>query len=158
MNPVDRPAAELEPVRHRLSVPLPPADAFALFTQSIARWWPFKGHSCSGEQATDVEFEPKVGGAVTEIARDGSRHTWGTIEWWSPPHGFAMTWHPAQDPERATVLSVRFIARGDGCELQLEHGRWGARGEQAAEVRDGYRQGWATVLGRYAACAAEEKR
>jgi hypothetical protein len=67
----------LSPVRHRIVVPLVPEDAFELFTRSIARWWPFKTHSRAGDDALDVQFEPRVGGAVTEVDRQGRRHAWG---------------------------------------------------------------------------------
>lgn len=154
-----RPSAELpplQPVCHCLQLAIPASEAFDLFTRSIATWWPFKGHSCSGERAADVEFEERVGGAVEEVTTDGDRHRWGTVTAWDPPHGFAMTWHPAQPEDRATLLTVRFVALETGCELFLEHTGWSARGEQAAQVRDGYQEGWSVVLGHYAAAAARE--
>jgi len=155
---IETQATTLEPVRHRIEVPLTPAEAFELFTAGIARWWPFRGHSCSGERAVDVEFEPQVGGAVVEVTRDGERHPWGTVTQWEPPNRLAMTWHPAQPVECATQLEVRFAASAAGCELHLEHGGWSARGDQAAEVLEGYRKGWAGVLGRFAAAAVENGR
>ncbi len=69
----------LPPVRHSVRVALAPDEAFDLFTRQIARWWPFRGHSCYGDDAADVLFEPRVGGAVTEVARDGERMPWGRI-------------------------------------------------------------------------------
>ena len=138
---------ELPPVKHRIVVPLAPADAFELFTADIARWWPFRSHSCAGDDALDVLFEPVVGGAVTEVARDGSRHAWGRLTAWAPPDHFAMTWHPAQPSEFATALAVRFAAVAEGCEVVIEHGGWAARGDDAGPVRDGYDKGWALVLG-----------
>ena len=148
---------EPAPVEQRVVVRLDPADAFDLFTRGIARWWPFKGHSCSGESAVDVQFEPRLGGAVTEIAADGARHPWGVLTSWEPPRAFAMTWHPAQAPEAATRLSLRFIAVAGGCEVHLVHGGWSARGDDAGAVRGSYDAGWALVLGRYAAEAAREQ-
>jgi hypothetical protein len=139
------------PVRQRVVVALAPDDAFELFTRGVARWWPFGGHSCSGEAALDVVFEPRVGGAVTEIASGGAKHPWGRLTAWSPPDHFRMTWHPGQDPAAATVLSVRFAAVDGGCEVAIEHGGWEARGDRADEARAGYDEGWAFVLGRFAA-------
>lgn len=152
---IDTPRTKLQPVRHRLELPLAPADAFTLFTAGMARWWPFRGHSCSGERALDVEFEPRVGGAVVEITNDGQRHPWGTVTLWEPPLRLAMTWHPAQPVAHATRLEVSFVPCAGGCELHLEHGGWEARGDQAADVRDGYQQGWGVVLARLAAAAKE---
>lgn len=137
----------LDPVRHAVVVPLAPADAFELFTRGIGRWWPFAGHSCSGEAGADVEFEPREGGAVTEVARDGTRHPWGVLTAWQPPHAFTMQWHPAQPVERATVLAVRFTPVDGGCEVAIEHAGFERRGP---EVRHQYHEGWALVLGAYA--------
>lgn len=151
-----RPEPEPEPVTHRLQVPLTPQQAFDLFTLGIHRWWPFRGHSCSGEAARTVEFEPRVGGAVTEVEHGGARHPWGTVTAWAPPLHFAMTWRPAQPLECATRLSVRFEAAQGGCTVDLCHDGWSARGPEAGTVRDGYQQGWALVLGCFGAVAAQE--
>lgn len=92
----------LPPLRHRVQVRQAPAAAFELFTTQIARWWPFRGHSCFGDKAADVVFEPRVGGAVTEVALDGERMAWGTLTEWSPPDAFAMRWYPGLDAAEAT--------------------------------------------------------
>jgi hypothetical protein len=136
------------PVEHRLVVPLAPPAAFALFTRGMSRWWPFKGHSCA-EGAYDVEFEPRVGGAVIEIGADGSRHPWGTLTLWQPPTAFAMTWHPAQPQAHATRLRVCFTEVPQGCEIHLVHDGWAARGAQALESRSRYDGGWVGVLRAY---------
>jgi uncharacterized protein YndB with AHSA1/START domain len=143
----------LPAVEHRVCVALGPAAAFDLFTRQIARWWPLQGHSCFGGEAADVQFEPRVGGAVTEVARDGDRMAWGTITDWSPPEAFAMSWHPGLDESQATVLRVRFAAVGDGTEVSVRHGGWEARSEHAADKRDQYDRGWPTTLAAFEACA-----
>jgi hypothetical protein len=148
---------EPPPVQQSIVVPLTADDAFALFTEGLASWWPFKTHSCAGEDALDVQFEPRVGGAVTELDRAGRRHPWGVVTAWAPPRHFAMTWHPAQSPEQATTLSVHFTAVNGGCEVALEHGGWGGRGDEAGDVRDGYQKGWTHVLGRYGEQSKKEK-
>lgn len=137
----------LAPVQHAVTVALAPEEAFDLFTRGIGRWWPFAGHSCSDQPGADVEFEPREGGAVTEIAPDGTRHPWGVLTAWQPPHRFAMRWHPAQPAERATALEVRFTAVACGCRVAIEHGGFDVRGEP---VREQYHHGWALVLGCYA--------
>lgn len=144
----------LAPVDHRVLVALAPADAFELFTRQIARWWPFRGHSCFGDEAVDVVFEPRVGGAVTEVARNGERMAWGTLTDWMPPEGFAMRWFPGLPERDATLLRVRFEAvPGGGTEVHVHHSGWEARGAQAAEKRDGYDGGWPTTLAAFAAFA-----
>jgi uncharacterized protein YndB with AHSA1/START domain len=144
----------LAPVQHRVRVALAPADAFDLFTRQIARWWPFRGHSCYGDDAADVLFEPRVGGAVTEVARDGGRMAWGCIIEWSPPHGFAMRWHPGLSEAEATLLRVSFTAlAAGGTEVLVHHSGWEARGDEAAAKRDQYDGGWPATLAAFAANA-----
>ena len=147
-------ATALPPVEHSVQVALTPSEAFELFTRQMARWWPFRGHSCWGEEAAEVLFEPRVGGAVTELARDGRRMAWGTITEWSPPGGFAMRWFPGLDEAQATLLRVRFVAAGVGrTEVSIHHSGWEARGDEAQGKREGYGEGWPAVLARYQACA-----
>jgi hypothetical protein len=145
----------LPPVRHQVQVRLAPGDAFALFTGQMARWWPFRGHSCFDDEAVDVTFEPRVGGAVTEIARDGRRMPWGTLTEWLPPDGFTMRWFPGLDATEATLLRVSFVASvGGGTGVRIEHGDWEARGDAAAAKREQYDGGWPTTLEAYESAAA----
>lgn len=155
MNEPSDPSAQ-DAVTHRVDVAMPPPQAFDLFVRGTARWWPFKGHSCGGNDAADVHFEEHVVGAVTEITRQGDRHHWGTLLIWQPPHRLVMTWHPGQDAARATRLELRFEASLTGCVLHLCHDGWAARGVDAEEVRGGYQQGWAVVLQRWAAQTSKE--
>lgn len=134
------------PVRQRVRIALPPADAFELFTSGLARWWPLHSHSCTGERDARVVVEPRVGGRVIERGHDGRDHPWGTVTEWQPPRAFAMTWHPGQDPARATQLGVRFEPCEGGCELSLLHEGWSARGDEAERMRDNYAEGWPRVL------------
>jgi uncharacterized protein YndB with AHSA1/START domain len=140
-------------VTRSVSVALKPDLAFEFFTREMRRWWPFRGHSCSDENADNVEFEPRVGGAVTEISRDGQRYVWGTLTEWDPPRAFAMTWHPGLSETLATQLRVSFVVSGGGTLVTVFHDGWAARGEEADDKREGYSNGWAAVLGEYeAAC------
>lgn len=148
----------LAPIEHRVQVTLSPADAFDLFTRQMARWWPFAGHSCFDDQGLDVQFEPRVGGAVTEVARDGRRMGWGTLTRWEPPDGFAMRWHPGLDAAQATLLQVRFIAaEAGGTVVHVHHSGWEARGDEAASKRDAYDGGWPVTLAAYRAFAAQRE-
>jgi len=147
----DRP---LPPVEHRVRVALPPDAAFELFTRGIARWWPWRSHSCFGEAALDVVFEPRAGGDVVEVSRHGERAVWGRLSVWDPPRRFAMSWHPGLDVREATHLRVEFTALADGgTEVLVHHGDWEARGAAAAEKRRQYDGGWPVTLAAFAACA-----
>lgn len=144
----------IAPVRKSVRVRTAPARAFELFTRELARWWPLARYSCAGDAAVAVEFDV-AGRQVVETARDGTRHVWGALLEWNPPHSFAMTWHPAQPAEHATRLDVRFVTADGWTEVQLVHSGWEARGEQAFTARQSYEGGWTAVLEKYVAHARE---
>ncbi len=146
----------LPAVEHNVRMALPLAAAFDLFTRQIARWWPFVGHSCYGDEAVDIKFEPCEGGAVTEVSRDGDRMGWGHLTSWQPPHGFAMRWHPGIGAEQATQLAVRFVAVDGGTQVWVHHSGWEARGDHAASQRDQYNGGWPITLAAFAAWVGKE--
>lgn len=137
---------ELAPIEIDLVVPCAPERAFDYFTRDIGRWWPLATHSCAGERAAGVAFEPRVGGMLVETARDGTRHSWGTIEAWEPGHRVAFTWHPGRDPATAQRVDVEFRATPAGTRVTLVHGGWETLGEQAAQTRGHYVEGWRQVL------------
>ena len=149
----------LPPVQHRVRVALEPSQAFDLFTRQIARWWPFRGHSAFDEDAADLRIDGRVGGSVTEIARDGGTCVWGTVTAWTPPTAFAMQWRPGLPEGEATLLRVRFAALDDGgTEVSVHHSGWEARGDRAAEKRDQYDGGWPSTLAAFAAFATQGVR
>jgi hypothetical protein len=144
----------LPPVQRQVRVALAPERAFDLFTRQMARWWPFRGHSGFDEDAVDVVFDGRIGGEVTEHARDGRRMVWGVLTEWQPPHGFAMRWHPGLDAAEATLLRVTFAPMaGGGTEVAIHHGGWEARGTAAAEKRDQYDHGWPATMAAFEAYA-----
>jgi len=147
----------LPPVVRSVVVRLAPDEAFALFTQQMRLWWPFAGHSCGGQDAVDVQFEPRTGGAVTEIGRAGERWTWGTLTEWDPPHAFAMRWHPGLPTDAATLLRVSFTAQAEGTEVKVHHAGWEARGAEARARRDQYDGGWPRTLQAFAHAAAARR-
>ena len=64
-------------IRKTVLVDFAPAEAFELFTDRIASWWPVGTHSYGGEDVTDVVFEPGVGGRLYEVTAAGEQD-WGT--------------------------------------------------------------------------------
>ena len=144
----------IAPVQRSVTVNLLPAEAFELFTRRMRLWWPFVGHSCGDAESVDVHFEPRTGGAVTEISRTGERWTWGTLLEWDPPHGFVMSWHPGLPAQEATRLQVSFTPQGIGTEVRVHHDGWEARGRDAQVKRDQYDGGWPHTLAAFSTAAA----
>ncbi len=128
-----------------------PEHAFATFTAEVGRWWPTATHAI-GDDVADVVLEPRVGGSMHEVAADGSRTTWGEVTAWDPPRRVAFTWHLAR--AEGTHVDVAFAPSTlddgtDGCDLRLVHDGWEHWGDEGAERRDQYDEGWDHVLGQY---------
>ncbi len=153
MSPETTETTRVEPVRKTITVDASVEHAFEVFTQRMGEWWPAKTHSAHKELAHEAGLEPRLGGAIFELWRDG-RENWGEITVWEPPHRLVFTWHPGLLLEETTEVEVRFAADGDSTVVELEHRGWEARGDRAADVRADYDQGWIGVLEHYAKAAA----
>lgn len=148
----------LPPLEIAVTVPLPPEEAFDLFTRDVASWWPLATHSVCGARAATCAFEGGAGGQLVEVSDDGSRHVWGTVLAWDPPDRLALTWHPGRDASTAQEVEVRFVPQPDGCRVELTHSGWEALAEAAPAARDRYEGGWQHVLGGAFRQAAEARR
>lgn len=146
-------STRLDPVRKTVTVEAPLDHAFMVFTERMDDWWPLRTHSVHEELADYARLEPRVGGNVFEVWREGTE-IWGEITVWEPPHRLVFTWHPGLAFAESTEVEVRFMARGDITIVELEHRGWEARGERAAEVRANYDQGWIETLERFARAAS----
>jgi len=140
-------------VRSSVTVALAPHDAFRLFTEQVATWWPLASHSVYGDEATSVQLEPRVGGRFFESTDDGRTSEWGVVTEWQPGERLALTWYPGQDPERPTQVSVSFHDVPGGTRLDLVHTGWETRGADTDKIAQNYEIGWEFVLGRYLAAA-----
>jgi activator of Hsp90 ATPase-like protein len=139
----------LEPVRHAVTVSVPPERAFEVFTREVATWWPVQTHSIT-DAPDAVVFEEREGGEVYELKGD-ERHHWAWVRAWDPPRRFALEWKVAPEAAASTDLEVAFEPHEGGTRVTLVHGGFERLGEEATAGRDGYREGWAFVLGRYVA-------
>ena len=141
-------------VRSSVRVPLGPEDAFRLFTERVADWWPLETHSVHERQAASVRFEPGTGGRIVEESATGETPVWGTITIWDPPRRLAFTWHPGEDGSVVTQVEIGFRPAAEGGTLvDLVHTGWEAKGERAEALAKSYGPGWELVLGRYAQMA-----
>jgi uncharacterized protein YndB with AHSA1/START domain len=145
-----QPHLALPPIVKRVTVKAAPERAFARFTQEMASWWPLRSHSVGEASAESVHVEGRVGGRIVERTRSGEEFVWGTIEIWQPPHRLAFSWHPGDDPSRATRVELRFRAAGDRTLVELQHSGFERLGPKGSRIRRAYPIGWAYVLGLYA--------
>ena len=137
--------AAIAPVQMSVSVPLPPEEAFDLFTSRIGSWWPLGGHfSVAGPRAAACFLEPFAGGRVYERAADGEEHEWGEVLIFDPPRRLSMSWHPGHS--NVTEVEVRFTPSDDGTFVELEHRGWEVYGDRCEAVRGDYEKGWPFVL------------
>lgn len=138
-------ADELQPIHKSIEVDLPVTEAFRLFTEEIARWWPLRKYSVGQDDAAECWVDGGPGGGVFERTRDGTRHRWGTIMTWDPPRRIALTWHPGREPDADGMLEIEFTAPAETrTRIELIHSGWQAGDEHRHRA---YAQGWDEVLG-----------
>jgi uncharacterized protein YndB with AHSA1/START domain len=153
MTPSEHSAKEIEPVRMTVRVRRNIEDAFELFTIDIGSWWPLDKASFGGDRASELHFEPFVGGRFYERYIDGEEHTGGRVLRWEPPELIAYTWQH-DDWSAPTEVEVRFIAEEPTVtRVELEHRAWERLGDLAERMRDIYNNGWPTVIRCYASFA-----
>jgi uncharacterized protein YndB with AHSA1/START domain len=142
--------AIVAPVRKSVTVDRPVAEAFRLFTDEMATWWPLRSHSVNEESTETVVFEPRAGGRVYERRRDGPISYWAEVTVWEPPRRFVLAWRPNPDAPAATELEITFTPEGGRTRVDLEHRGWERLGEIAELKRTEYEAGWEGLLNLYA--------
>ena len=141
------------PLKKSVYVDAPVDRAFEIFTDGIASWWPLDTHSIFGDERNTVVFESGIGGRIYEQTADGQVSEWGTVTVWDPPHRTVFSWQPNKERPAPTEVEVRFTASGSGTMLELEHRYWERLGDEAAEARASYDEGWDPTLQAYAKAA-----
>ncbi len=118
-------------VRVTVSIPVPPTDAFDVFTVETDLWWR-RGpkYRVAGRKPGTLAFEPKLGGRLFEQyeAVDGPRtHVVGTITAWDRPTHLAFEWRGSNfAPGEVTFVDVRFSPTESGTQVVLEHSGFAA--------------------------------
>jgi len=144
------------PVRKSIDVKATPEHAFRIFTTEMARWWSSQ-YSINKSPIKDIVVEPRVNGRWFERGEDGSECQWGKVLAWEPPSRVLLAWQITPsftyDPDLMTELDVRFIAKGNGTRVELEHrlDGYGAAAEEMFNIFDG---GWQGLLEGFAREAA----
>ncbi len=154
----------IAPVRHAVTVPLSPEQAFALFTEGYNSWWP--GHHIGKADLAEAVLEPRTGGRYYERDVDGSECEWGKVLVCEPPHRIVVAWQINEqsgawvyDPDmsRASEFEVRFQPQPDGqTRVELEHRNIDRHADGAAGIHEGVSGpgGWPGILDGYAKAAA----
>lgn len=142
-NAADRaPVAEGSPARS-LSTRLQPDEAWQLFCDDLATWWPVARVSLSalteGALPQVVILDALPGGALREVLFDGSEGTWARVVAADAPNHLAFDWTLGRDDEARVTLDI--VAEGGGSRLTV------AFPDRAAEEM------WDAVLDRFAAAA-----
>lgn len=112
--------------RVSVTVAIPPARAFQVFTADIDRWWrhgmKFR-HSAS--RSSLLCIEPKVGGRLFEsFEAEGSRHLIevGRVRVWEPPRDLKFTWRNANfAPHEQTEVEIHFEPTASGTLVTVTH-------------------------------------
>lgn len=153
----------IEPVVTQLRVPRPPAEAFDLFTNHLATWWPAE-YTWAQEALEELAIEPRSGGFCYEVGPYGFRCDWGRVTECVPPERLVFSWQispgraPVPDPAKASVVEAAFAAE-DGraaTRVAVEHREFDRHGDGAAAYRDAMASefGWPFILGQFARVAA----
>lgn len=114
-------------VNASIVVDAPVDDAFKVFTEDMASWWPAEHHILQAP-LKEMVFEPRVGGDVYDVGTDGSECRWGRVLAYDPPSRVVFawmvstTWSIEADVAHASEVEVRFSADASGgTRVDLEH-------------------------------------
>jgi uncharacterized protein YndB with AHSA1/START domain len=118
------------PIRQSVHVDCPIEDAFRLFTEGFAAWWPLTSRA-EWDEGEHIDIEPWIGGKILERTRSGEEHDWGTVTAWDPPERVEFTWrffdleqNPVVSPEGDQTVTVDFRVEADGTRVTLTHRGW----------------------------------
>ena len=149
-------------VRTAVVVEVPVERAFAVFTEGIGTWWDPNHHLV--ESFDHMVFEPRVGGNIYDVGRDGSECRWARVLAYEPPTRLVFSWDITTSWEietdfaKASEVEVRFTEQGPNRTLvELEHCHIDRHGEGWESMRDavGSPNGW-NLSGFAAAAQAPE--
>jgi uncharacterized protein YndB with AHSA1/START domain len=145
-------------VRTAITVQAPIERAFSVFTEGINTWWDPNHHLLEGFD--HMVFEPRVGGHIYDVSKDGSECRWARVLAYEPPHRLVFSWDITTsweietDSEKTSEVEVTFTPQGPRETLvELEHRNIDRHGHGWESMRDsvGSPNGW--NLGAFAAAA-----
>lgn len=109
-----------------VSVRVPPAEAFDVFTREIDLWWrQGPRYRIAGRRPGQISFEPGVGGRLfetVELPAGPRAFVVGTVLSWDPPERLAFEWRGVNFKQgESTRVEVTFRAAGDSTLVTLRH-------------------------------------
>ncbi|MFF0486327.1 SRPBCC family protein [Streptomyces sp. NPDC004435] len=134
------PEQTIADVRKWVTVAATPEEAFKVFTERPADWWP-PSHVLLKKERAGLAFEPGAGGRYYEWDVDGEEIDWGRVLEWVPGRRIVMTWRidaswqslPTDDG--ASEIEVDFEpAEGGGTKVTLAHVKLHQHGEGADRI------------------------
>ena len=148
-------ATATESSKRSVTVDCSVEHAFETFTERIHEWWPLNRHSIeqyeSGSPAKTVVFQGGAGGQIYERTSKGEELKWADVVAYDPPHRFVLAWRPSREQDGPKwEIEVTFTDEGGKTRVDLEHRGWEGLGAAAAEARQGYSEGWESVLAGFA--------
>jgi uncharacterized protein YndB with AHSA1/START domain len=146
--------ATAAPVHMEIVVEAPIDRAFEVFSTEMGSWWPPEHHILEGE-LREMVFEPRVGGHIYDVGKDGSECRWARVLVYEPPTRLVfswdinLAWQVEQDPDRTSEVEVRFDALEPGrTQVTLEHRHIDRHGEGWEQMHSavGSPDGWGVGL------------
>jgi uncharacterized protein YndB with AHSA1/START domain len=122
------------PIRQSVHVDCPIEDAFRLFTEGFAEWWPLASYSITGDAAEHCAIEPWIGGRLFERTRSGEEREWGSVTAWDPPRQLEFTWNPGGGRDDSQTVELEFRVEADGTRVTLTHNGWDRAAIQASAL------------------------
>ncbi len=155
------PADTTTSVRKTITVDVPIARAFEVFTTDFDRWWP-RTHHIGATDMAEAIMEGRQGGRWYERGVDGSECEWGSVLVYEPPGRLVLAWQLDNefhyDKDLHTEVEVRFTAEGpERTRVDLEHRGLDQYGEDQDKMRATFDSdgGWTGLLRTFAVSACE---
>lgn len=145
-------------IQRSIVVQVPQEKAFEIFVDKFNEWWPYE-YTWSKEVLAFIAIEPKEGGRCYERGPHNFECDWGRVIKYDPPNTITFTWQiganrePVPNPDKASVVEVRFGKEGSGTRVEVNHHSFSKHGEHWQQYVAGLAsaQGWSWLLDKYAA-------
>lgn len=116
--------------RASVLVEVPPAEAFAIFTEEIDQWWRHgRKFRAAGRRRSVIHLEPGVGGRLFESFDKAGGGTQvlqtGEVTDWDPPRLLRLRWRNVNfAPREHTEVEVVFAESPSGTLVTVTHRGW----------------------------------